>query len=1018
MSRQRYSVYRAHFSAPDGSPLTRAGILEELRDPIRKRRTDAARRYAAQCEHGLTCGERAADDDGARTPKCWARLAYDAVKTGGEFKGEDGKPVLDANGKPQDWGAPDGWSATGVWRYRAWDLPNPADKRKPIRIERGVQSPNWLAPSGDVMLDIDHIPPSKMIQALPLLREIPGCWLTHITYSEIGYRAVVSVSPKPLTEDQHKAAELKVRAYADALLKPLGLVCDSATPDSTRYSFLNYAPDAELHEGNGEFALADYPDPSSDIGGEPASDPKSGASAGGARRDYGSGSGDFQDSYADLAEAYAFYNPLERSRQPYQGGSDAYIEFISLGIGAGLHRSDIEAACARGLGYEADHPDEIHNWSESRYAGLAGGRDADACKRTIFDRALKAGWRGGRRGRGRPRTDNPSEKTEANRQSEVRKRGADLPEYYRISGNYLEGSEIARIIQFLGYAAQSDRENVYIANLLLGSWRKIPATGKWDMGLETSMRLLIVKARERAREEFLKEYGDKPEWEDYAAQMERDFAQRCSARHVRECISHLGTSPGELPYFGKPHSHMREPLIPLAEGGAWDVRNNRSIDAKKFLSYKFLDLRWGMPKPTREDGDDEIVAAFLAHYRQEVADRLAYQFLYAAKRTDSVKAPTGNFGKSQLTTLLQEGIHMDAVKRLDAKDLSYAGGQFDELKNALGTSLFVHIQEGNNAEPAAGAVNILVEDTIQVHRKYEAQEEYPRYGRVTIFGRDWAQIPMDDPTTRLRFSWAWDYEDAPEMSVDTERLLRHNRRAGGAVVAYLLERAAVLWREGVAAANESRGRIMPKQAIERRLESGDAKKFALAQQNYNLNNVAVEIKNLLAAGWPNNAVSIRELKARLKEALGDDERMPSDTKLRDYVRDIHTKAARERRRNPNNGGKREYFYTYVRFKDDDVHSDGESDDPPPAAGGGNGGSRGGGSISADAAAKVIERARESGLLHDPQGVTGDPVAAAAPECVVMGCGETPTDDEGLCAAHKENDHWEDMKRAMDEGEEG
>ena len=984
-----YSVYRAHFSSPDGRPLNRAGILEELRDPIRKRRTDAARRFAAQCDHGLTCGERQAGAD-ERTPKCWARLAYDAVKTGGEVKGEDGEPLADANGKPMDFGAPDGWSATGVWRYRAWDLPNPADPKKPIRIGRDVQSPNWTSPSGDVMLDIDHIPPSKMPKALALLREVPGCWLTHITYSGIGYRAVVSVSPKPLTDDLHKAAELKVRAFVDAWLKPLDLLCDSATPDSTRYSFLNYAPDAELHEGNGEFVLADYPDADP----KSASSPAPNASGGG--RGYGGGGFGDGDSHADLVDAYAYYNPLVKARQPYQGDSDSYIEFISLGKGAGLLRTDIETECARGAGYVENDPDELCNWTDSRYAGLAGSRDADACRRTIFDRALKLGWRGGRgsRGRGRPRTDNPSEKTEANRQSEVRRRGVDLPEYYRISGNYMEGSEIARIVKFMGHAAQSDRDNVYIANLQLGSWRKIPATGKWDMGLETTMRLLIVKARERAREEFMKEYGDKPEWEDYAAQMERDFAQRCSARHVRECISHLGTSPGELPYFGKPHSHMRYPLIPLAEGGAWDARNNRRIDEKAFLEYKFLDLRWGMPTPKREPGDDEIVAAFLAHYKQEVADRIAYQFLYAAKRTDSVKAPTGNFGKSQLTTLLQEGIHIDAVKRLDSKDLTHAGGQFDELKNSLGTSLFVHIQEGNNAEAPAGAVNILVEDTVQVHRKYEAQEEYPRYGRVTIFGRDWAQIPMDDPTTRLRFSWAWDYGDAPEMSVETERLLRLNPRAGGAVVAYLLERAAELWRESVADANAGGGRMTPKRALETRLESGAAKEFALAQHRYNLNNVAVEIKTLLAAGWPNDAVPIGELRAKLKDALGNDERMPSDTKLRDYVRDIHPKASRERRRNPQNGGKREYYYTYVRFKDDEE----------------------GGGVAESDAANPVDRARERGTLHDPQGVAGAPTAPdMADECMIVGCAKPPADAEGLCAAHKaeEDSNWEEMSRAKE-----
>ena len=773
-----YSLFIKGYSKPRKQGAGREEILAELHNEARRARTESARQWAAQCPHALTCGK-----GNEETPKkCWASRAYSAVKDGNRVKDAAGKVV-------KNWGWPDGWTCTGLWTRRMWDLENP-NGGDDIPVPTNTQTPNWAQPSGDVLLDADHVAPMHLDKVVETLAQMPGCWLTHITYSGAAVRAVISVSPMPRTQDEHKQAEAQVRATADDWLRPYGVKCDQSTNDPTRYSFLNYAPDAAMHSGNGvfEWTPAEHPSEGEEAGEDAPNAARRGAALG-------------EVDLGEMEDAYAY---LIRGRDvPYSDGknADGYIQFIGLGKRAGLSRAAIEAATALGKRFNPKDPDELCNWPDIRFSKLGEGK-RDIAIKTIFRLAYDAGWSRV----GRPRKSTPSEKTLANQSSAARaaahRQAAEfnLPQAHRFDA--LEGQGVERIIRYRKQAEQH-QGRVAVGDAAAGFWHLMPRLGLPSQEVQGIVRKMLEGACADAADDVDKWAAARGDEEalEYALEFRRAMSMPPTAHAVQQTCIHLAQRVRDLPLFGKPYDYAARPLMPVEGGGAWDVRAGEMIQAPDLLSRKMFGLGWVMPAPDLEahkSGEGKrLMDAVIEHYGIDQLRRIAFLFTGVFKTIDVIKAPVSGFGKSLLLRLQVNAFGAGAVVVLEADNLTLR--QFSPLKVALAHAAMVWIDEADKAEQRGiGVLNGLVGPMVEPEVKGVQVEPAPRTANLGATGNDWINIPTDDNGTINRLEWARNYASAGEMDAKLGAAL-WAESSGVYMQALLLELAAELWADGKSA---------------------------------------------------------------------------------------------------------------------------------------------------------------------------------------------------------------------------
>jgi len=414
-----------------------------------------------------------------------------------------------------------------------------------------------------------------------------------------------------------------------------------------------------------------------------------------------------------------------------------------------------------------------------------------------------------RRGRGRPRTDNPSDKTLANRRSEERRDaiaiGESLDMRHRI--DELEAADTARILHYMGadLALVDSRGGALHYCDQRGIWQ--PVSVSWS---DEGWREFVGNAIGAARTAALRELVESPELIADADEREhysQAFAAMRQPSHAykREVGLNL-TTIGAQGGIGRisaqsEHDYRLAPVIPMADGG-WDVVNGETIDRTALRAMNIIGVNWRMDAPDleawrnpRTDAERRVADILANHYGGEYLDRMALGLLGPDKRIESVKADMQNFGKSTAWTALAKAF-TGMVATPGQKALANIGGRFTPIHSALANALWVVIDEAQAADGVnTGQINELISETLAVERKGIDAYEARRRGTLWFVGNDWARLDTTSPGMESRLEWAYDFSLRPDgmaaMS-DADGRLMQTAAAARVLQAYMLIRAQAM----------------------------------------------------------------------------------------------------------------------------------------------------------------------------------------------------------------------------------
>ena len=285
---------------------------------------------------------------------------------------------------------------------------------------------------------------------------------------------------------------------------------------------------------------------------------------------------------------------------------------------------------------------------------------------SLFHKAVGQGWQPPQ-GRGRPRSEDPGDKTLANRRSLMRGDSDELPEpWMRLPRqDRRETYDLARIAHFC-----SDMLKVFEDGLRILTWRgSYERHSTRDLGpveklLSTAYRRLLQYARDT-------QMGD-----SYADLIEFDAA-RFSANHLAALTSRLGELADRERYPQIEHlgpddfdNFAKHPVLLLRHGGAVDLTRDRVLTVRELaeLNLSSRDTLAVDYDPTiRHRLADNLLQN---HYPDELLDMVAFAFAVPAShhfatlvnstsgagKTTLVVCPQANWGKTTLVDLLDKAL--------------------------------------------------------------------------------------------------------------------------------------------------------------------------------------------------------------------------------------------------------------------------------------------------------------------------------------------------------------------------
>lgn len=350
---------------------------------------------------------------------------------------------------------------------------------------------------------------------------------------------------------------------------------------------------------------------------------------------------------------------------------------------------------------------------------------------------------------GRPRSDNPSPKTRANRASMERAQllqaafDAGLPEYLQFERRI--ESEVERIFSYTpGWVRPllGLQEIGALARNHRGTWQLYDGGRSSQQRLVMSIVAILKTARNRAHrgkaalgDESIVATAKKRmeqagiDWLTYAATFHRsrednDIHWRQVAATVIDQLE-LREEPVML---GELHTMSKRPLIPLASmaGGAWDIASETAIDADAFAGEYYVENGWGIPLPdmgilNRDDPQTRLIRNVLANRWGELADRAASLITFGPRKVvDVIIAELSNWGKSTFIDVL-----MLAFPGMIAKvPLARAEKRFGEVGPALAKKAIVFIEEaaqstGDSPFLTPGLLHTWTDENILYEKKGE-----------------------------------------------------------------------------------------------------------------------------------------------------------------------------------------------------------------------------------------------------------------------------------------------------------
>ena len=413
-------------------------------------------------------------------------------------------------------------------------------------------------------------------------------------------------------------------------------------------------------------------------------------------------------------------------------------------------------------------------------------------------------------GPGRPPTENPSERTVSNRKSSDRRAAhqmadaAELPEYLRFDSQ--ERQDVDRILHYAGddAATLESRGRIVAACDDRGVWRPIVGWRESREGQTTrrAVHTLVEKGRQGAVEELLKTESLEDR-EFYIKTMDKAF--RDTDNHMRGVHSAILNRGAEFPSVRAADEFVfgRNPILPLADGGAWDIATGSAISRDRLRDLHMVGVDWSIPMPDLSAWDRPKTAK-QRHVKQILEERygtpalkrLAFGLWGPDKRIETLKAATSNWGKNSLFEPLKIALGGNgAVFILTEGALERIGGRFSQARAAMATALFVAIDEVDKLGAVAQkGINSLTNADIDIEPKGVDPHSAARTATLWLLGNDWPQIDMSAPGMNTRFGWAYEWHSEEPMN-KTEGNLMRDPDCAPVMLARLLELASDLWRE-------------------------------------------------------------------------------------------------------------------------------------------------------------------------------------------------------------------------------
>ena len=242
-------------------------------------------------------------------------------------------------------------------------------------------------------------------------------------------------------------------------------------------------------------------------------------------------------------------------------------------------------------------------------------------------------------------------------------------------------------------------------------------------------------------------------------------------------------------------------IIPLRDGGAWDVATDRPIAPEDLSPMRWTDLGWSIPPPDYELLDKpspagDAVRRWFGHGGPlwPILDRFACYMCGTDKAVDMIKGEQ-DVGKSTAWNTIARAFP-GAVERRNGPTVfsTAATKRFTPVQECLGRALVCVVDEIGDIEPAAGGhalkasdLKAICDDTLTIELKGVQIEGVNRLGTAVFMGNEWAAVDTDVKGVHGRVKWAYELDD--EVMPNEARLLLETREASNVLRAMAFQLA-------------------------------------------------------------------------------------------------------------------------------------------------------------------------------------------------------------------------------------
>lgn len=402
-------------------------------------------------------------------------------------------------------------------------------------------------------------------------------------------------------------------------------------------------------------------------------------------------------------------------------------------------------------------------------------------------------------GQGRPKSDNPSKKTEQNQRSqkrlELRNIAFDFgfPQHLLIE-DWIE-ADVERIWKYTSNNFYYTGKSVLISNQNV--WTEL----RKDKPEVVSS--IIDNVRSKAARE-LEEWADKVDeitLSEYSNELRNSFKR---SRHTQDVMFTLieqapngdRTQKESITKFDKRNTH---PILPLNDGTAIDITTRKIIESDQALAHKYIDHEWNIEPPNfdllESEKDGPMAKIIEEHYGIELFERLATALLGTDKYSDSFIIGTDG-GKSTLVDIMAEAFPNAVDTRNTKKVFSAKEERFTPAADPLSKCLWTFFDEAGQQDATipTSQVNEQAQDMITLHPKFGAMTSARRVSCSVFIGHDWPRVNFSDQGIKTRFVWGHDRRGAGKIDAQTRASLLMPLQTDY-LRAWIINKAHELWTE-------------------------------------------------------------------------------------------------------------------------------------------------------------------------------------------------------------------------------